>query len=230
METAQISIIIPVRNEAQEIAAILQRIKRTSNLLPTEIIIVDGNSQDQTIETAQLFADQVIQAPRSGRGFQMHLGAQKASGAIFVFLHADTELPQNWQQVIARSFLENKNPPAAAAFKLGFSQNNWKLNLIALLAHWRLQFTQVPHGDQALIVRKETYFRSGGFPDVALMEEYYLLAALKKLGKIKIYPEAVQTSARKYLIRGPFKNAIKNSILLGLFHLGVPPKKLAQWY
>lgn len=227
---AQVSIIIPVRNEENLILPAIDGLRGSDSLLPTEIIVVDGGSQDRTVELAQKSADQVIHSPKGSRSFQMHLGAQHAKGEFLVFLHADSILPANWQDVLIQSFIKSSRPPAAAAFSIKFDSKKFFFRVLAGLANWRSKVTMIPHGDQALIVSKDYYFRCGGFPDVPLMEEYLFLPRLRRLGRIDIYPEAATTSARKYTAKGPLQNAMKNSLLIFLFYLGVSPKQLAKWY
>ncbi len=221
---------MPVKNEENFILSSIKRLRDNEPLLPAEIIVVDGGSQDRTVELAQKSADQVILSSKGGRSFQMHLGAQQAKEDVLIFLHADSKLPPNWQNILIRFFIENHHPPAAAAFSLAFDSDRLFFQTIAAMANWRSKFTKIPHGDQALIVSKDNYFRCGGFPDVPLMEEYIFVPRLRRLGRIDIYPETVTTSARKYIAKGPLKNALKNSLLIFLFFMGVSPKQLAKWY
>ena len=59
----KLSIIMPVLNEGEGIAAALDALAdmRTRG---TEVIVVDGGSGDATVERARLHADQIVFAPR----------------------------------------------------------------------------------------------------------------------------------------------------------------------
>lgn len=226
----KISVIVPVRNEEALIAESLEQLKKSDSRFPIEIIVVDGQSVDRTKRIASRLADHVIDA-EAGRARQMHQGALQASGEIFVFLHADTQLPENWQEPIAKYFApENQNGTVAAAFKLGFDSEKLFYKGLAALANFRTRLTGIPYGDQALIVPRKIYFEAGGFPDVPLMEEYLMIPRLRRIGKLKILDEKVRTSSRKYERRGPLRNALKNFCFALLFQLGVSPQKLAEWY
>ena len=87
----QISIIIPVLNEAPSIRSFLSNLRERAR--GAEIIVVDGASSDRTDRMAQGFCDQLIRSGARSRAKQMNAGADAASGDIFWFLHADAEVP-----------------------------------------------------------------------------------------------------------------------------------------
>ncbi len=115
-----ISVIIPVRNEADTAAQSITRLRKSAELLPTEIIVVDGGSTDSTCHVVRPLADSLLVSPKQGRAVQMHLGAENARGEILVFLHADTRLPDKWQEIVRETFFKSGQPPAAAAFQICF--------------------------------------------------------------------------------------------------------------
>jgi hypothetical protein len=165
----------------------------------------------------------------------MHLGAQKAQGDILLFLHIDTALPPTWQTDVAAAFLPqyadpDRPAPAAVAFRLAFDLDTWPYRLIARMADLRGRITGIPQGDQALALTRETYFAAGGFPPVPLMEEYIFVPRVRKLGRVDVLPNKVITSCRRHQKIGPLRTALRNSLLIGLFYLGVSPERLAQYY
>ncbi len=89
----RISIIVPTLNEAEGIAAALAALAPLREQ-GHEVIVVDGGSGDGTPALARGAADRVISAPR-GRASQMNAAAALARGAVLLFLHADTRLPEN---------------------------------------------------------------------------------------------------------------------------------------
>lgn len=225
----KISVIIPVRNEEENLAQAISRIRLTSPRAETEIIVADGGSSDRTVEIARRLADKVIALAQPGRAGQMQAGALAASGDILLFLHADTRLPGDWREEITNAWSPTERP-AATAFRLSFDSPARVYRLIAWAANLRTSLTGVPHGDQAIAVARDPFFRAGGFPPAPLMEEYLLVRKLRALGPVRILPGAVVTSVRRYERNGPFRNALRNAAITLLFYLGVPPRGLARLY
>lgn len=224
----KVSIIIPVLNEKRRLEEAVARLRLTAGKGDVEIIVADGGSTDGTGEIARRVADKVVESPR-GRAVQMHAGARAAAGEILLFLHADTRLPGAWLGALLDAWA-GKPHPAATAYRLAFDSPEPIYRLIAALGDWRSRKTGVPHGDQAIACRREDYFRTGGFPPVPIMEEYFLLPALARLGPVVIMEEAVETSTRRYERNGPLFNALRNAAIIALFKAGVSPEKLRRLY
>ena len=95
----QLSIVIPVLNEAAGIEAMLLRLAAMRRK-GAQLIVVDGGSEDGTAALAAPQADIVLSSER-GRALQMHAGALAAGGDALLFLHADTVLPPRASELIA---------------------------------------------------------------------------------------------------------------------------------
>lgn len=224
------SVIIPARNEAVRIAACVRAVRETATRYPVEIIVVDGQSSDRTATEALDAGAIVITSPTVGRGAQMHWGAKAARGEVLVFLHADTTLPFQWQDGLTWLFFFDPLPTVAVAFRVAFGSASRWYALIAYLTNLRARLTNLPHGDQALVVTRRAYFAAGGFPAVPLMEEYLLLPKLKRLGRVMLLPASVTTSCRRYEHHGPLLTALHKAALIALFYIGISPHRLARWY
>lgn len=86
-----ISIIIPTKNEEENILRCLKSIKKQKTNLPIEIILVDNFSSDKTVELAKPYVNHVI-IKGSERSAQRNIGALKAKGKWVLFIDADMEL------------------------------------------------------------------------------------------------------------------------------------------
>ena len=95
----KISIIVPVLNEEDNLSNTLRHLQSFRHS-GDEVIVVDGGSVDNTLALAHEAADTVI-VSKAGRALQMNNGAAVATGDVFLFLHADTALPENASQLIS---------------------------------------------------------------------------------------------------------------------------------
>jgi len=226
----RISVVIPTLNEGRALAEALRRVRETAaGSSSVEIIVADGGSQDGSEAAASGLADKFIVEVPPGRARQMHRGAREASGDLLLFLHADTRLPEGWAAALESAWAARPRP-CATAFSLRFDRDGRFYRLIARAAAWRNRLTGIPLGDQALAVSKDAYFQVGGFPPVPLMEEYFLIGKLKRLGPVRILREHVITSARRYEKNGRAFQALRNLFITVLFYLGIPPRILAGMY
>lgn len=94
--TPLFTLVIPTLNEERFLPRLLADIEAQS--LPNfEVILVDGQSTDQTLARAAEFADKFpltqLSAPHGNVSFQRNLGAQRAKGEWVVFIDADSRIP-----------------------------------------------------------------------------------------------------------------------------------------
>ncbi len=224
MEAINLSVIIPVLNEAETIAQTLQYLQAPA----VEIILVDGGSSDPTVAIAKERGAKFILSPEPGRAIQMNTGAQYASADTLLFLHADTQLPQNYPQLVQETLVKPKT--VAGAFLLKINGQNPLLRLIEKGVNARSRFLQMPYGDQGIFLKKETFEKVGGFPLLPIMEDFQLIRTLKKQGKIRLAAASVLTSARRWERLGVIQTTLINQIIIIGYFLGIPPSQLKQWY
>ena len=99
--TPIISVVIAARNEAPRLPLLLADLAAGWELLK-EIVVVDGSSTDASPRVAALAGAQVLACP-PGRGRQFGLGIESSCGSWLLLLHADSRLPERWQQEIGRA-------------------------------------------------------------------------------------------------------------------------------
>ena len=191
---SKLSIIMPVLDEGESIAATLDALARM-RALGTEVIVVDGGSRDATIQRARLRADHVITAPR-GRALQMNAGAAKASGDVLLFLHADTRLPADADHVVLKGL--ERSGRAWGRFDVKIDGRSPLLLVVGWLMNFRSRLTGIATGDQAIFVRRDAFHEAGGFAEIPLMEDIALCKRLKRVSRPLCLRERVITSGRRW--------------------------------
>jgi rSAM/selenodomain-associated transferase 2 len=221
-----ISVIIPTLNEAPTIEHTLRRLQHPAF---SEILIVDGGSQDETLSRAARASPKarLLSAPK-GRARQMNTGAAASSGDILLFLHADTVLPQTAGDDIVMAL---QDPHIIGGrFDVRFDRDTAWMWIVSRLMNFRSRVTRIATGDQALFVRRAVFQAVGGFPDIPIMEDIAFSRAMKHKGRIAAIDSCVVTSARRWTRHGTVRTIVLMWVLRLLYVAGVPPGRLKQWY
>ena len=219
------SIIIPVYNEANEIAKTIANTREACVNGEVEIIVVDGGSVDDTVAVAQAQRVKVIMGTK-GRAKQMNLGASIATGEILYFLHADSIPPHHFNLSVLDAI---KKGASSGCFRLVFDHDHWFLKANSWFT--RFNVNVIRFGDQSLFVSNEVFERCGGFrEDLILMEDQEIIHRLKRHGKFRIINDFVTTSARKYMENGIYRMQAIFFRIWALYYLGYPQEKLLILY
>ncbi|MBU2490242.1 MAG: TIGR04283 family arsenosugar biosynthesis glycosyltransferase [Proteobacteria bacterium] len=218
----RISVVIPVLNEAQVLPGCLAGCSQA-----WERVVVDGGSTDRSLEAARAAGARLVSAPR-GRGAQLAAGARACSGDVFLFLHADTRLPKDWDVHVRRAL--SRSGARWGCFLLGIVPPRPALSAISWGANLRTLLFRLPYGDQAVFVRQDAYFGAGGFADAPLMEDVDLARRLGAGGGFSPVRAKVEASARRWEAEGPFVATLRNYRLLTRYLLGASPESLAGHY
>lgn len=220
----RVSVIIPALNEAAQLPAALAAALSGD---PLEIIVVDGGSVDGTPEIARAHGAVVLASP-PGRAAQMNRGAAIATGERLVFLHADTLLPADYAAHVRQTLAQSGVAAGAFGFAIAgeFPGRRW----IERGTNSRARRRQLPYGDQALFLRRDTFRALEGFRDMPILEDYEFVQRLRLRGRIAIAPAIAVTSGRRWRELGAVRTTLLNQAILFGFRLGVPPARLASWY
>jgi hypothetical protein len=101
---------------------------------------------------------------------------------------------------------------------------------IGFCATARVRLMGLVYGDQALFLRRDTFHRLGGFPNLRLMEDVFFSRALRKRGRIAVAFKRVFVSPRRWQHSGIIRQSVRNWLLTGLAAAGVDPNRLAAFY
>jgi len=195
----ELSVIIPTLNEEDYIGSCLQSLSEQT-FRNFEVIVVDSQSEDKTVEIAKSFGAEVISMGRRGPGAARNVGANHAKGEILVFLDADVIASKNLLEEIRKCF---EDPRIVGATCKIFSRRKgakykffYKIGYLAM--RFSFPFRPGIPGHSAFY-RKETFFRVGGFKEnLEHSEDLDLSYRISKLGKIKVIKDAfVKVSPRR---------------------------------
>ena len=224
----RLTIVIPVLDEAAIIVAALQGLAPL-RARGAEVIVVDGGSGDGTALLAYPFADRVVAGPRN-RGAALNAGTALSSGDVFVFLHADTTLPDRADELIAAALVRRAPDRCWGRFDLRIVGRHPLLALVSRMINWRSRLSGVATGDQAIFVTRRAFWSVGGFPDLPLMEDIALSRKLKRLCRPLCIAAPVATSGRRWDHHGLWHTIILMWQLRLAYYLGAEPARLALAY
>jgi rSAM/selenodomain-associated transferase 2 len=217
----KLSVIVPTLDEAAGIARALEALAEL-RARGHEVIVVDGGSADGTPALAAPLADRVLAAPR-GRASQMNAGAAVANGDAFLFLHADTLLPENADQLVVDAL----RGAAWGRFDVRIEGRSRLLAMVAALMNLRSRLTGIATGDQAIFVRRD---RFPGFPGIALMEDVAFSRRMKRISRPACLRASVLTSGRRWERDGVLRTIVLMGWLRLAYFLGACPDALARRY
>lgn len=221
-----ISVIIPALNEAGRLPGLLGALK--AQPVSHEVIVIDGNSLDGTAAVARSLGARVFRSP-PGRGRQVCEGVLRARGGVLLFLHADSVFPEGGLAAIEKA-LASRPRLMGGNFRLLFDGEDGFSRWLEGFYAW-IRARGVYYGDSGLFVRRDVYDRLGGIRPIALMEDYDFVRRLEDAGEtVCIEDPPLVTSSRRFAGRHPAAIVWGWLKIHALFHLGMPPDRLARLY
>jgi rSAM/selenodomain-associated transferase 2 len=220
----QLSIIVPVFNEASLIRPFLQHLRERAP--EAEIIVADGGSSDGTDRLAAGFCDQLVASDR-GRARQMNTGTRAAHGDILWFVHVDARLPLQCLDEIAR-IMDDPNV-VGGYFRIRLPRS-LVYRLTDSFAHYAGILLRMRCGDHGIFCRRTTFLDIGGFPDVPLMEDVEFFRRLHRCGRVQYSEQRILVSPRRYEALGRIRLTMAYGVIATLYVFGVPLSALARIY
>ena len=192
-----VSVVIPTLNEAVNLSNCLKSI-HSSDEPVTEIVVVDGGSNDDTAEVLRSTGATLLTSER-GRGYQIAKGVDACSGDVILVLHADAQISSHTITDILAAL--NKNPEVsggAVGQRFVTKQSKPVLLLIEALNDLRAQWQGNSFGDQGQFFRRSSIEAAGGYPNIPLMEDVELTSKLGKQGDLLLLNCDLRCSARRW--------------------------------
>ena len=212
---AELTIIIPARNESQSLPKLLLSLSRQDypHLRDTKVFVADAASTDCTAAIAELIAMrldlQLEVIPGGLPAVGRNAGARRATTRYILFLDADVELAdptllRRAMETMQRRFLHCLTTNIACiegctADRLMFSMNN----CVQRASRWVAPFAT----GMFMLFETLEFNRLGGFDERALYAEDYLLTKQVSTRFFAVIPGSVQTSNRRFEKMGHSKVA-----------------------
>lgn len=205
MRSKMISVIIPAYNEEKYLPETLRRIGEALAEVasPSEVILVDNDSQDRTVQIAADFGAKVCRESEHNISRVRNTGAKNATGDILIFVDADTLVPASLFQAIADEMKDEKCFGGAVSVAFEEFERKW---VKYYLLGWRLWET-VLHTRQGAtqFYRREVFRELGGYDETIYIGEdvelHWRVAKLAKRqqGSVSFikHPQVV-TSGRRF--------------------------------
>ena len=115
----KLSVVITAYNEEKNLPGCLTAlINQTLPKDDFEILVVDNNSKDNTVEIAKSFGASVVSETRQGNTFALSKGLSSANGEVLVSTDADTIADKDWLRVILNTFEDKKVAGATGSVKI----------------------------------------------------------------------------------------------------------------
>ncbi|MBC8354501.1 MAG: TIGR04283 family arsenosugar biosynthesis glycosyltransferase [Planctomycetes bacterium] len=219
-----VSVIIPALNEE---ASIAHAARSAWEAGASEVIVVDGGSIDKTGEIARDEACDVVES-KPGRAIQQNVGANRASGDVLLFLHADNRLGSSAIEQVCNVLTKSK--VQCGGFKQQIAARGIAYRSLEQGNAWRVRWRGLPYGDQAIFLRREFFKSLGGFPEVKLMEDLLLMKRARRLSWPILLDGPVHVDARRWQRQGVIRQTLRNWTILAAYQLGCSPDRLAAYY
>ena len=203
---AKFSIIIPTYNESQNLPFLLSDLSIIKK--EGEILIVDCKSKDKTQDIAKIYGAKIYNSSKKNRGLQLKIGAEKAKGEWFVFIHADSRLNEKFLKHIKSIVKSDKN----LIYFLKLKINNKKIiyRFLEIIVNIRSYLFKDPYGDQGLIIHRKAYLKNKGYRKIPLMEDIDFIKRLGNKKNLRMLNIPIYTSSRKWEKNNIIYQAFKN--------------------
>jgi GT2 family glycosyltransferase len=241
-----VTVVVAVRNEEANIEKCLNSI--LSSNLPRdefEIIVVDGESLDSTVETAKKFPVRLLGNPKRSASAGRNIGFGGARSDLVAFTDGDCEVERNWLPRLVQAIQSAESRVAGAGGPLYTPLNSGKLEKMVGLAQATFlgsgmsvqgfvfnapRFVESISNSNALY-RKGVLIGVGGFDErFGKGQDAELNYRLKKDGEsLFLYvPDAIVFHHRRKTARGIWIQYFEYG--MGMAHVTRKHRRIPRWF
>jgi len=156
MEKPPISVIIVAKNAESTIEKCLDSVRRNN---PAEVIVVDGNSTDKTVEIAGKYTDRIYSDEGRGKSYARQLGVEQARQEYITYVDTDVVLTEGALTTMLAEFQSSGYVSIRAQVSPGIKH----LNYWEWAQHQHHQLRHIEHhiGTAACLFRRDILLKYG---------------------------------------------------------------------
>lgn len=228
----KLSVIIPAYNEERCLPLTLERVGKALSIAgcPSEIIVVNNDSQDGTQRVAEVFSAKVVLEKEHNISRVRNTGAEHSTGDVLIFIDADTLVPETLFQEITNVMEDEKCFGGAVAVEWGEMERKWMRLYLLGGKFWTTVLNMKQGATQ--FCRKFVFEKLEGYDQTIFMGEdvqfYWRLSKFAKHNKGHLYfienPKVI-SSARRF----DKMNLGKTLLLTNPFFIRLAWRKKSYW-
>ena len=224
---AFLSIVIPALNEEKYLPKLLDDLTKQTNT-NFEVIIVDGNSEDRTVEKCKEYENklpllEIITTKKRNVSYQRNLGAARVQADWIIFMDADNRLPKYFLDGIKYRILKEK--PGCFTTYCADGYNNPTDDAVIRFINLGMELSRQVENPLAfgsmIGVKKNIFEKFGGFDvDMVFAEDSDYVKRLYKHGvKYKIFKDPRYVYSLRHYKRDGKLKFLGNTAKLNLKNL-----------
>jgi glycosyltransferase involved in cell wall biosynthesis len=212
----RLSVIIPTLDEEKLLPAMLQQF--TPEIVARhdlEVVVSDGGSRDRTLEIARQNATRVVEnagGVKQTISIGRNVGARNASGEVFVFLNADTLVPDldRFFSRVVEELQDRELCAITCRVRVYPAEETFADVLFHGFYNWFFRMMNVVGmamgRGECHVIRRDVFGAVGGYSErIAAGEDYDMFRRLARMGKIRFLTDlTVYESPRRYRKYGYF--------------------------
>jgi len=193
-----VSLVIPVRNEAENIQELIDSIQQQSRK-PDEVLFVDGGSSDGTIDILRQACEQnsnfhLLEARKALPGQGRNIGVANSLFDWIAFTDAGNRLESDWlEQLILAANADPDTGIVCGNFEPVTDSFFTQCAAVAYLSHRVPRENGLVRGPfiASSLVRRDVWHAVGGFPELRAAEDLIFFEEIERQGyKFKWAPKA----------------------------------------
>jgi glycosyltransferase involved in cell wall biosynthesis len=168
-----ITVIVPILNEEKSIDALIEALMNQT-LSPSEVVLVDGGSQDSTIEKVKSWQQKqtpflltLIEQQGANRSKSRNIGIEQSKTEVIALTDAGCEPKYDWLELLVQPFVQDKKTQVVAGF-YDTAPRGWWEDMMAdytSVREWNFDRNSFLPSSRSLAITKKMWEKVGKYPE-----------------------------------------------------------------